>query len=102
MAFFGLYVFHALIIYPIARRITGFRWSRTNKQLGSTFVPLIAVVFASIHVLPRAWAIAFGLVATLVTGIGSLRMLANLVSPEGLPSLLRRLLGWLRLTPRAS
>src|SRR5690606_16050651 len=33
-AFFGLYVFYAVITYPIARRLTGFRWSATNLRLG--------------------------------------------------------------------
>jgi PST family polysaccharide transporter len=92
MAFFGLYVFHAGIIYPIARRVTGFRWSRANKQVGAVYVPLIALVFAGFYVLPPAWAIAAGSTAVLVTGIGSLRILVSLVPPDGLPTPVRRVL----------
>ena len=32
MAFFGSYVFHGLMIYPVVRRLSGFRWlNRTVK-----------------------------------------------------------------------
>jgi PST family polysaccharide transporter len=92
MAFFGLYVFHGLIVYPIARRITGFRWSAENKRLASVFVPVIALVFGSFYVLPRAWATGFGALALIVTGAGSLRILVTLIPPESMPVPVRRLL----------
>lgn len=92
MAFFGLYVFHGLIVYPIARRITGFRWSAENKRLALVFVPVIALVFGSFYALPRAWATGLGALALLVTSAGSLRILVTLIPPESMPVPVRRLL----------
>ena len=45
MAFFGLYVWHGLLIYVIVRRLTGFRWSAANRRNGLLFLPLIGAVF---------------------------------------------------------
>lgn len=91
MAFFGLYVFYAAIIYPIARRITGFRWSPVNRRLGLLFVPLIGLVFAGFHVLPSRASTAVGLLAVLLSSAVSLRLLTVLAS-DSLPRPLRRLL----------
>lgn len=92
MAFFGLYVFHAMIIYPIARRITDFRWSAANKRIALVFAPLIAGVFCSLYVLPPVWAAALGVLAVLASGTASLRILASLIPPEHLPTPIRRVL----------
>ncbi len=45
-AFFGLYVWHGLIVYVIARWMTGFRWSAANVVLALVFLPATAAVFA--------------------------------------------------------
>ena len=101
MAFFGLYVFHGLLVYPIARRLTGFRWSRANKRIAAVFVPVIAVVFGSAYALSREWATALGALAVLGVGTGSLRMLAGLVPPERMPERVRRVLERVRrVAPR--
>ena len=52
IAFFGSYVFHGLLIYPIVRRLSGFRWSATNRQTGLLFLSLIAVVFCGFYLFP--------------------------------------------------
>src|SRR5690606_11305905 len=46
IAFFGLYVWHGVLIYVIAGRMTGFRWSAENMKLGLIFLPASAAVFA--------------------------------------------------------
>jgi PST family polysaccharide transporter len=99
MAFFGMYVFHAGLIYPIARRISGFRWSAENLRAGLVLLPLAALVFAGFRVLPFAWATALGALATLAVGIHSLRALVNLVSLDRAPVVVRRALERLRLVP---
>jgi PST family polysaccharide transporter len=101
MAFFGLYVFHAMLVYPIARSVTGFRWSAANKRIGLVFLPVVALVLASFRVLPWAWATAVGALAVAATGIHSLRTLALLLAPEVLPGPLRRLIAWVGLAPKA-
>lgn len=96
MAFFGLYVFHGLLIYPIARRITGFRWSAANKRIGLFFLPLITLVFGSFYVLPPWMATGVGALAALLSGAWSVNVLANLIPPDRLPTPIRRLLIRLR------
>ena len=44
-AFFGLYLWHGCIIYLVARRMTGFRWSVANLQAGGLLVVSAVVVF---------------------------------------------------------
>lgn len=97
MAFFGLYVFHGAIIYPIARSVTGFRWSSANKRLALVFVPLIGGVFCSFYVLSAVWASAVGASALVLTAAGSLRAIVNLLPAESLPQPMRRVLDRLRI-----
>lgn len=100
IAFFGSYIFHAILTYPIVRRLSGFRWSTDNVQTGAFFLPLIALVFGAFYVLPFAWAISLGIVAVVVSGAYSMRTLVHLVSFDRIPRPLQPLLFWLR--PAAS
>jgi antigen flippase len=93
MAFCGLYVWHGLLVYGIARRLTGFRWSAANRRNGLLFLPLIAAVFCGFLVLPVWAATTFGGLAALLTGFYSLRVVCRLVSVDRIPSFLRPLLG---------
>jgi PST family polysaccharide transporter len=99
MAFLGMYVFHAGLIYPIARRVSGFRWSAENLRTGLVFLPLTALVFGGFQTLPFAWATALGAAATLAAGIYAIRALVNLVSLDRAPRVVRRALAALRLLP---
>jgi len=65
IAFFGSYIFHAFLIYPIVRRLSGFRWSTANKQTGLFFLSLIACVLR-VYVLPLIWAASVGILAAVV------------------------------------
>ncbi|MDI7860726.1 O-antigen translocase [Rhizobiaceae bacterium n13] len=88
-AFFGLYAWHSILIYWIARRMSGFRWSADNRRLVMIFLPLAGVVYAAFQFLPFWQAIALGCVATMATGLFSLRMLVTLIPPENLPAPIR-------------
>ena len=92
MAFFASYVFHWALVYPIVRRLTGFRWSAANRRTGLLFLALVGGVFGAFHVLPFAAATGVGLVALVLDTAYSLRALARLVSPERLPRPSRSLL----------
>ena len=96
-AFFGLYVWHGLLIYFIVRRLSGFRWSGANKRTGLFVISLIAGVFCGFYAFPFWVASALGLAATLVSGVYSLRVLLHLVSADRIPRPIRRLLVWSRL-----
>jgi PST family polysaccharide transporter len=101
MAFFGLYIWHGLLMYVIVHRLTGFRWSAANLRTGLLFLPLTGAVFCGFFVLPVWVATAFGLAASVVSGIYSLRTVCRLVSLEGLPRFARDLLMWFRISSPA-
>jgi len=93
IAFWGSYVFHGLMIYPIVRRLSGFGWSARNKRTGLLFLSLIAAVFCGFHVLPPIVATGVGALAVIVSGGYSTRVLLNLVSIERIPRPILHLLG---------
>jgi len=99
MAFFGLYVVNLTCNYLIGRRLSGFQWSAANQRLALLFVPLIAAVFVAEHTLPAPLAVALGAVATLVTGIYSLKTLCTLVPLKRLPRPAQRMIVFFRLAP---
>lgn len=101
MAFFGSYLIHATVMYPLVARITGFRYSAANRRLLVLFVSLIAGAFGAFYALPSGWAMAIGTLATLGSGVYSLRTLAHLVPLDRSPPRLRRVLALLRLSPAA-
>ena len=92
IAFFGSYIFHAILTYPIARYLTGFRWSIASMRTGITFSLLIGLVFGGFYVLPLLWSIGLGAAAALASAGYSIRVLSTLISPEQIPRPLRRLL----------
>jgi antigen flippase len=102
MAFFGSYVFHGFLIYPIVRWLSGFRWSTENRRLGLYFVSLVAVVFCGFYVLTPFWAYGVGTVMMILSGVYSLRSLLNLVDQDRIPLPLRRLLSIFNLGYAAS
>jgi PST family polysaccharide transporter len=97
MAFFGSYVFHALMLYPIVRSLSGFRWSVATARSVVVFGVSVAAVFMAFQWWPTAWALATGALVTLASTVYSLRELLRLASPQHLPASLRRLLGALRM-----
>ena len=99
MAFFGSYVFHGLLIYPIVRWLTGFRWSASNRRVGLFFLGSIGLVFCSFYLLPFWASTAVGTLAALGSGIYSLRTLCKLVSLHRAPRFVQRLLVGCRLAP---
>jgi antigen flippase len=102
MAFFGLYIWHGILIYVIVRRLTGFRWSAANRRTGLLFLPLTGAVFCGFLLLPVWVATAVGFVAALGSGIYSLRMVCRLVSLDRVPRFARDLLVWFRISSPAS
>lgn len=89
IAFFGLYAWHATLIYWIARRMSGFRWSLANCRLVMIYLPAAGLIFCAFQVLPLWQATALGCVAALGTGLYSLKMLATLLPPEAIPAAIR-------------
>ncbi len=96
MAFFGLYIWHGILIYIIVHRLSGFRWSAVNRRCMLLFVPAIGIVFCGFYLLPFWLATALGTLAAFVTGIYSIRTLIRMVPRERVPRSVRRLLLGLR------
>jgi len=92
IAFFGSYVFHALMIYPIVRQLNAFRWSAENIKTALVFLPLIAIVFTSSFLLTAAVAVCIGILATLISTAFTIRALLRLASPGLIPRPILRLL----------
>jgi PST family polysaccharide transporter len=89
IAFFGSYVFHLCLIYPIVRRLSGFRWSTANLQTGLLFVSLIAFVFTALYLLPFFLSAIVAALAILLSTLHSLKVLLTLVSSDKLPPYLQ-------------
>jgi O-antigen/teichoic acid export membrane protein len=85
IAFFGSYIFHGCLIYPIVRSLSGFAWSRENKQTALFFLPLTAGVFCACFVLPFTAVTCVGIVAVIISGVYSIRVLLRFIPFELLP-----------------
>jgi PST family polysaccharide transporter len=102
IAFFLSYICHWIIVYPIVRRLSGFHWSLENRNTGSLFLGLIAIVFGGFYLVPLIWAYLAALVALVICGAYSLRLLLQLVPFDRIPGLIRRSLMLFRLASSAS
>jgi enterobacterial common antigen flippase len=92
IAFMLSYVFHAFVVYPAARQMTGFRWSAANLRLGSWFILSIVAAFAFQRALPAGAALAAGAALTMASLWYCVRTLLRLsASDKGWPGI-RRLL----------
>jgi PST family polysaccharide transporter len=96
IAFFGSYVFHGLMLYPIVRKLSGFRWSAANRSTGALFLVMIAAVFGALVQLPAPWATAFGLLLAALSAAYSINALLVLVPEARLPRTLQALLSRFR------
>lgn len=92
IAFFASYVFHALLIYPIVNRLSGFCWSGENIRTGLLFLSVIAAVFGGFYVLPLYVAVASGTLAFALSGAYSIRVLLKLLPMDRVPRFLQPLL----------
>ena len=52
-AFFGLYLWHSILIYAVVRRLSGFRWSAANRRLGAFLLPLAGGVATALFLFPH-------------------------------------------------
>ena len=92
IAFFGSYLFHGLIIYPIVRRLSGFRWSAANRLTGLLFLALISIVFFGFYILSPLPAAGIGTLALILGGFYSIRVLFNLIPLDRIPPPIQSLL----------
>lgn len=99
VAFFALYIFYAIVIYFVARRLSGFRWSRANRRRALLITVLLGTVFSGWYILPQAAATIMGSGVTAVAVIWSLRELCQLMPVEKLPKPVRYAARTMKLIP---
>lgn len=97
MAFFGSYVFHGLLVYPIVSWLTEFRWSIGNLRTGVLFLSPIILVFIGFYTLLPLWAYSIATVMMTLSAVNSIRILRKLVFQEKTPQAIQRFLKWFRI-----
>lgn len=97
IAFFASYIFHIVLVYKIAHRVSGFRWAAENTSTTLLFFCLIAAVFCGFNALPLWAAAGAGVVAVILSCIHSLRGILRLIPPNRIPMPMRRVLTRVRL-----
>ncbi|WDR06242.1 O-antigen translocase [Devosia rhodophyticola] len=95
IAFVGLYVWHAILIYVLVRRMSGFRWTRDNLILGTLFLGLTISVLLVVELAPFWPGLAIAIAGTLLGCWISATQLIGLVPQKWIPSQLRPLIYFL-------
>ena len=92
IAFFGSYLFHLFLIYPVVHRLSAFHFSVENKHTAILLLSLIAVVFCGIYLLPLLPALTLGAIALVASSMYSVRILLTLVWAQRIPRRVRLVL----------
>ena len=92
MAFLGAYVFHLILIYPVVRRMTGFRLSQASRRTSALLVGATGVVAAGAWTLSPVAALILGSIVTVGGGVYSASILSQLAFQNRLPLRVLRLL----------
>lgn len=96
-AFFGLYVWHGVLIYLVVRRLSGFRWSAANIRVGLFFLPMTGLVFVSFLAVPLGVAVGIGSLSVVLSTVYAARALLGCVPADRVPHMIRYPLERLRL-----
>jgi antigen flippase len=91
IAYFGSYIFHALMLYAIVSRLSRFRCSKDNWITGLISLSLVTTVFCGLFFMPLMYGVALGILATIFHCIYSIQRLTSFLSPEQIPAPIRRL-----------
>ncbi len=96
LAFFASYVFHALLVYPIVRKMTGFRLDPDNARATFLFIAMVGMSFAAVTLIPGSLGMLVGALALAVNCFYSARRLIALAGEGATPAVLSRLAGLIR------
>jgi len=92
VAFLLSYLLHYAIVYPVVRRMIGFRWTTPCLLTGLVMLVLCATLLIASFVFPEPWASALGALVAAGAGLWSARQLVVLVPSARIPAPLRRVL----------
>ena len=79
MAFLGLYAFHAVMMYTVARRLSGFRWDTNYLRLATLALAVLAAAIWMRLVWPEPWATLFPCLLAALGTVYSLRALVTVL-----------------------
>ena len=99
IAFFGSYIYHALVTYAIVHRLSGFRWSGENRMAVFILSPLIVLAFFANLMPANSWNFTAGLVALVAGSFFSLYTLLTLIPSGRLPCRIQAALIKVRYIP---
>jgi PST family polysaccharide transporter len=83
IAFFGMYIFYWIIIYGVAKYLTGFTWSGANIRIALLILPVIGIVFVSKLFLDDFWCVILGSTISIAMAFYSIKRLVGIISPDG-------------------
>jgi O-antigen/teichoic acid export membrane protein len=96
MAFFGSYIFHAIMTYVIVSWLSGFRWSTDNIRIAAIYLGLTGATFSIKYLLPGYLNVAIGITATLFATSYSIYTMARLLPADEIPRPVQHLLRMFR------
>jgi PST family polysaccharide transporter len=102
VAFLGAYLLHALVLLSVARRLTGFQWTRANANRAVLGALLVAGAVGAFAVLSEPAAMLVALVIALSCTAGSVHALMRLMPTGRVPPSLSRMLALRRSAPVAT
>jgi len=82
IAFFVLYLAHTAGMYGVVRHLTGFAWSAASRRLLLLVLPIVAVTFVAVRLLPLWPATVFGGVVTAAATVLCLRGLVERIGAD--------------------
>jgi antigen flippase len=86
VSFFGSYVFHAIMLYVVVHRLSGFQWSRENMETGAISLSLVALAFGGFYLLPLWYGVALGSLALIASTVYSVKTIASFIPGARLPA----------------
>jgi len=89
MAFFGMWAFYAMIIYGIAKYLTGFAWSAANYRMALVTFPAVGLVFVLSLFFNPFWSMVLGSLVAMAMAAYSIKSLKDSIGPFALLSFLR-------------
>ena len=97
IAFFGSYILHGLLLYPIVRRLTGFRWSTANVKAGSIYMILTVFAFVICTLLPPVEAYFAGFLTLTLCSAYSIYQIFSIFTAARIAEFLKKLITVLRI-----
>ena len=91
MAFLGMNVVYAILIFAVVHRYYRFVPSRMNVRLLSVSLAATSAVFAAPYLLPREGALAVNIIITAAVAVLSVRQIVKRSSTERVPALFLKL-----------